>query len=376
MVFVQSKPWHCCLIVLLLFRFTAYSQTDILGRVVDESDNSPLPNASVYFNNTTIGTYTNEQGEFYFETIRLLNTELVIYCPGYEIMLYKPNAQQVEGKRLVFKLRSKETVHIIRPTVSAAVRNNFYFTSFFQNVVGITEEADKCKIMNDSVIYFGGGETKNSIRAYADSPLVIINNMLGYKIIFNLEDFWYDYETGQNNFLGYARYEELGADKRILKNRRNCYYGSTLHFYRSLVAHQLYNEGFGIFLVKADSTKTKGLKIGGAFIPVHDNTELEPISDRNIMYIDSANNFFIKVAGQLLVQYNQNTATKKSFFQKDIFMSGFLPKGVESYVEFKEPLTGINYAGVLNDYNSVTYTGYWIYERLANTLPVNYKPDK
>lgn len=57
-------------------------------------------------------------------------------------------------------------------------------------------------------------------------------------------------------------------------------------------------------------------------------------------------------------------------------MSGFLPEGVESYIQFKGPLTGINYAGVLNDYNSVTYSGYWIYERLANTLPVNYKPDK
>lgn len=60
MVSVQSKRWYCCFIALLLFWFTTSAQSDILGRVVDESNKLPLSNASVYFNNTTIGTYTNE----------------------------------------------------------------------------------------------------------------------------------------------------------------------------------------------------------------------------------------------------------------------------------------------------------------------------
>ena len=137
----------------------------------------------------------------------------------------------------------------------------------------------------------------------------------------------------------------------------------------------MYNEGFGTFLVKTDSTKINGLDIGDMVIRVHETTGLEPISDQDIMYIDSSNNFSINVVGQLLVQYNQNTSTKNYLVQNDIFMSGFLPDGVESYIQFKEPLTGINYAGVLDDYNSVSYLGYWIYERLANTLPVNYRPE-
>ncbi len=369
------KQLYFCFVALLLLSFTAYSQTDILGRVEDETNNMPLPNACVFFNNTSIGTNTNQQGEFYFETVRMLNTELVIYCPGYEPMVYKPNAQQVEGKRMVFRLRLKSFDPVNKPTLSSGLRRDF-LAVFSRNLLGITEEANRSKIMNDSVIYFGAGETTTSFRAYADSPLVVINNMLGYKIIFLLEDFWYDDATGQNNFFGYAHYEELGSDKKFFKNRRNCYYGSTLHFYRSLVAHQLYNEGFGTFLVKTDSTKMNGLNIGGMIIPVHDSTGLEPISDGDIMYIDSVNNFSIKVDGQLLVQYNQNTTAKNYLVEQDLFMSGFLPEGVESYIQFKGPLTGINYAGILNDYNSVTYSGYWIYERLANTLPVNYKPDK
>ena len=106
---IISKLINClCSFILLLFiGFPAYTQTDITGRVVDEKDNSALANVSVYFNNTSIGTYTSKEGNFHFEGIRMLNTEMVISCPGYEILLFKPTANQLEGKRIIFKLHTK-----------------------------------------------------------------------------------------------------------------------------------------------------------------------------------------------------------------------------------------------------------------------------
>lgn len=91
-----------------------------------------------------------------------------------------------------------------KPALSSELKKRFS-TIFFQNVVGIFEEAGKNKIRNNSVIFFGGGETKSSFRAYADTPLVIINNMPGYKIIFNLVDFSYDNATEQNNLFFWVR---------------------------------------------------------------------------------------------------------------------------------------------------------------------------
>jgi hypothetical protein len=114
---ITAKLRVYCFMALLLLSFATYAQTDLLGRVVDESDNVPLQDANVFFNNTTIGTETDEQGEFFFETVRMLNTELVIYCPGYELMVYKPNAKQVEGKRMVFKLRHKEAISGKKPAL-------------------------------------------------------------------------------------------------------------------------------------------------------------------------------------------------------------------------------------------------------------------
>ncbi|MEJ7589338.1 MAG: hypothetical protein WKI04_17415 [Ferruginibacter sp.] len=79
---------------------------------------------------------------------------------------------------------------------------------------------------------------------------MIINNMLGYKIHYDLAEFSYDDATGQTYLNGYTRYEDLGTDKKWLKNRQASYYGSTLHFYRSLIRNELYEQGFGTFLVK------------------------------------------------------------------------------------------------------------------------------
>jgi hypothetical protein len=49
------------------------------------------------------------------------------------------------------------------------------------------------------------------------------------------------------------------------------------------------------------------------------------------------------------------------------FLDNLGIKGVESTIQFKKSPVGINYNGVLDDYTNIEYTGYWIYEKLANT---------
>src|SRR6188474_2433883 len=108
MLFPSIKR-HCfCNLILILFSIAAFTQSNIYGRVLDERDNAPLPGVSVYFNYTSISTNTNNQGDFQFEGIRMLGTELVIYSPGYEILVFKPTTAEVQGKKFVFKLKVKE----------------------------------------------------------------------------------------------------------------------------------------------------------------------------------------------------------------------------------------------------------------------------
>ena len=368
--------WHLyyCLI-LLLFCKPAYSQINFYGKVIDDTTDMPVPNASIYFNNTTIGTTTNHGGEFNLTVPFFFHTELVISCNGYEVFLYKPVAAQMASKRFVFKLHSRETEieNKLDPGIDSKKR---WLNIFYKNVLGITEEAAKSTIRNEKSIYFVPGVNKTSFVAYADTPLIIINPLLGYKIRFNLVEFLYDEATAYCDFSGYACYEEMDANTKYIKNRHQCFYGSSLHFYRSLIANQLSQNGFGTFLQMplSDSLIAQSNRAGALLLP-EEQSKIVPITAQQILFIDSANNFSISVTGRLLVQYYKNPFAKR-FLSKNISNKSMLPGGVQTYLSFKSGIPiGINNAGVLSDPAAIAYEGYWMYERLANTLPYDYQPE-
>lgn len=362
-------------LLLLLFYMPVYSQISFHGKVIDDNTNLPIPNASVYFNYTTVGTRTDQGGDFNLTLPVFLNTELVISCNGYEAFLYKPGAAQMAAKKFVFKIHAEvpEAQNKLVPGEDIKKR---WLDIFYNNVLGISEEATKSTIANVSSIYFVAGGNKTSFIAYADTPLVIINPLLGYKIRFNLINFLYDEATGYCDFSGYACYKEMDDNTKYIKNRRQCFYGSSLHFYRSLIANQLPQQGFGTFLQLpfSDSLIEQSKRAGALLLP-EEQSKIVPVTAQQILFIDSANNFSISVTGRLLVQYYKNPFAKK-FLSKNIFRRGMLPGGVETYLSFKSGTSiGINSAGVLSDAPGVSYDGYWMYERLANTLPYDYQPE-
>lgn len=365
--------YSCCFLLIFFFLPKAGAQISFTGKVVNEKDDVPVQNAAVYFNNTTVGAVTNLQGEFTFEQINFLNTELVISCRGYELLLFKPTAAQLAaGKKFVFKIHPREAEIQNKLSPGTDIKKR-WINIFYKNVLGISEAAGKSTISNEGSIYFVPGTNKTSFIAYADTPLQIINSLLGYKINFNLVEFWYDEATGHCDFLGYAWYNEMGDTKKYEKNRRHFFYGSSLHFYRSLIANQLTQQGFGTFIEEpfSDSLIQQSKRAGALLLP-EEQSKIVPVTAQQILFIDSANNFSIRVTGRLLVQYYKNHFAKK-FLPRDIFTNGVFPKFVETYLSFKSAIPiGINSAGVLSDVSGVSYDGYWLYERLADSLPYDY----
>ena len=148
-----------------------------------------------------------------------------------------------------------------------------------------------------------------------------------------------------------------------------------MHFYQSLVAHQLYEQGFGTFLVQPVKESTGVVKKRDATAQQPGDEILPtPLGAQEILYIDSTNNFSIRVAGELLVQYNKDPFPKLFLVQTGN-MEGYLRKGVESSIFFKASPIELNKAGLPVDDTNIEYTGYWMYEKIANTLPINYKPN-
>jgi len=92
----------------LLFIFGNISaQKAITGKVLSQND-EPLENASVYFNNTSVGVISNKAGEFTISQPEGA-LELVVSYIGYETMAYKVQPGD-SGKSLVFKVRPQSNM--------------------------------------------------------------------------------------------------------------------------------------------------------------------------------------------------------------------------------------------------------------------------
>jgi hypothetical protein len=337
--------------------------------VLDNATNLPIANASVYLNNTSLGAVTNTNGEFIFTVNSVYTGELIVSSVGYERIFYKLENKDVGNKSYIFKLEIKENV-LKEVLVISDANRKAWLKIFTDNFLGMTEEADNCTIENLDAVYFTMGADKNSIYAYADSPLVIKNQMMGYKISFDLVEFNFNSINRSTYFLGYTRYEDMGDKKKWIKNRKLNYYGSTMHFYRSLINKELKEQGFSVYeIVKPDTSIAKTNTINSQMAVAY------TVEAANILYIDSiTNEYSLRFSNKLMVQYNKYPHTAP-YLSNKIFIRGVNPNGFTAYVNLLVDKVGLDTNGIILSPLSVVYDGFWIYEKLANQLPFNYQPN-
>ena len=72
-------------VLILLFSINVFSQTELKGKVVDFLTYGPIENASIYIENSTIGSISNKDGKFVLSVPQeLKNDTLVISSIGYK----------------------------------------------------------------------------------------------------------------------------------------------------------------------------------------------------------------------------------------------------------------------------------------------------
>lgn len=363
-------------ILLFIFFFVdnAFSQLDLSGRVEDETTQRPIPNASVYFNGTTIATHTDDKGNFVFNNLRLINTEIVIFSPGYELLIFKPTEKNVQGKKVVFRLQHKEAIGEKLQTEPESRKQALI--AFKENLLGVTLEASESKILNEDALYFLPGNTETEYQIMCDTPLIIVNRRLGYIINYNLIEYSVNIIAREQQLFGFVWYKDMNDAKTYSDRRKKVYEASTLHFFRSLVNHQLNQEQFETYwMMPVKDPSVLESPPSNLFVTYRDTALLEPAMPYDLLFIDSNNNFTIRMPNKLFVYFGKNP-WGKTYLLSNGFREGIaINNGVQSYLRFNAPSIGINYQGVLDDYSSVEYGGYWQYELLANKLPLDYDDD-
>ena len=169
----------------------------------------------MYFNNTIIGTTTNEKGEFSI-LVKEGQHQLIVSYLGYKTLSYALNTTTY-NKPLTFTL-AEESNMLDEIIIKKIVFNNAWKSNlqrFEKEFIGRTKLAKDCKILNPKVIFFEFDAMENILTAIPRKPLKIMHKRLGYLITYDLISFRIN--NNYVSYIGYSRYKQLKGNKRQQK---------------------------------------------------------------------------------------------------------------------------------------------------------------
>lgn len=339
----------------------------ITGRVTDVATQAPLQGASVFAQNTTMGTATDADGNF---KLYLTNGgyDLVITFTGYETVSKRITTGDVENKNILIPMKKKESVMedvVIKASNELKDGWERYGNFFVQSFIGITDNSKQCNIKNPEVLKFYFSKKKNRLKVLATEPVEIENTALGYKLKYTLDSFTHEYNTQTSTYTGYPLFEEMQPQDSTQVttwqvNRLKAYRGSILHFMRSVYNKNLKEEGFEIQFVAKNEHADTALKLTDFY------GALNYEKDDSTMIAD-------------IIPNQQNMAVLYSKEKPDI---GYLalnddaPSGYQLSIVTIAPEQSISIEqnGYYFDQNDITITGYWSWKKIADMVPYDYHP--
>ena len=348
----------------LLAQSDAFS---INGSVVDAVTRLPLQAASVFAQNTTIGTATDAQGHF---ALRLLNGgyDLIITFTGYQTVVKRISTVDALDKNIVIEISKKEkALQDVVITSNNEVKDGLikYGDFFTDNFIGKTANSNQCIIKNKALLKFYFSKKKNRLKVMAAEPIEIENAALGYKIKYTLDSFTHEYGSQLSTYSGYPLFEEMkpadDAQKMMwYNNRLKAYYGSMLHFMRSVHNKTIKEQGFEIQFVKNSNDKEIAIPITDTYGAL------------NYVFTDSTQ--------QAEIMPNQpNMAvlyTKQAPDPLYISQTDDVPRNFQLSVISIADNQGVDIEqnGYFFDQNDIVITGYWTWQKVADALPYDFKP--
>lgn len=294
---------------LVCFGFSLFSFAQkVEGYVYDKATNEALQGVTVYFDGSSVGTVTNAEGYFELHTASKISSTLVISYMGYSAVHISDPYQNK-----LFKIYMEETSIglsevVVRPDPFTREAKMEVFRKQFlgANYTGF------CTIQNEDAITVTYNMNNSKLLAYAEAPLTIKNNFLGYVVTYNIVNFELEYtqNTLDENYLksvfyaGTSFFNDVSeGKKKYVRRRKETYYGSSMHFLRTVAKQDYQEEKFRIFkgsfevnpLENFTVTDTAGYKKFTAVQPkwniLYRKREQSALELKEPIYIDAYGNF-------------------------------------------------------------------------------------
>ncbi|HEX7847030.1 MAG TPA: carboxypeptidase-like regulatory domain-containing protein [Chitinophagaceae bacterium] len=351
---------HCSVLLVFLLGISALvsAQFTVTGRVLDSVTREPLNPASVFCQNTTLGTTTNKEGEFVLQ-LKSGGYDLVFTYTGYQTQTIRITGDV--NKFEILMVKEEKNLGEVVITASNEVKDGWekhgkQFTDMF---IGATPFAEKCTIQNPDAVKFYYYKRTDKLKVLATEPLIISNDALGYDLHYRLDSFVYYFKTEISSYRGTCFYtEKLGTVNQAMAwkaNREKAYAGSRMHFMRSVYDSTVKQSGFTVSILD-ENDKTKFALL------------TSPLSNKYYSLIDSLDEVELFYPQKISVTYTKAVPENEYLKQFGLPMD----VGVQiSYIDIMNPIA-IKLNGYFYDQKDWINQGYWSWKNLADQLPYDY----
>ncbi|MDO1501952.1 carboxypeptidase-like regulatory domain-containing protein [Winogradskyella maritima] len=291
------------------------SAQTLKGVVTDALTKQPLETVSIYFNNTTIGTTTDSNGEFSITYTDVVQSPLIISYLGYEKIIID-KYRGLSSLKIELKEKVGELDEVVINTDDGLTRKQ-KLRIFREQFLGTSNNANKCKILNEDDLILRYNKREKQLSVSAVAPLDIENKALGYTITYELVDFEVvfnyvdkfrrEFNVFSTFYSGTSLYkdENFEEKERVLKKREKAFNGSIQHFMRSLYNgdlkaenYRVFKKGLGvnqdehIFIRQTEDEDFKEVKLSGKLAILYKGrAQSDIIPQSESFYVDAYGNF-------------------------------------------------------------------------------------
>jgi hypothetical protein len=368
---ISMNSFRFFLMAALLAAAAVQAQTYTLtGKITDAVTAEPLPFCHVFVNRTTLGTTTDEKGNFTLRNIPDARTEIVITYIGYQT--YTRITTFPDDQPVVLNVRLQPDAQQLSEVQVQTTRDKKWedqLARFERLFFGRTPFKEKCMIKNSWALDFEETRTGGAVKliARASQPLQIENYPLGYRVTYYLDQF--ESTNEEINLRGNIQFEPLrtfsdAEEKYWHDNRLKAYLGSTRHLLKAMVSNTHASQGFQIYYPK-NSGQEATIR-SGSFTANVDKT-LSLYEQGNLVQPGiRKNEYRLIIPRQLEVHYTQQQASPIVY--RDIFFP-------ISWLESKGGIIELTAEGVVLNPEKLVLAGEMLNKRVAEMLPHDYQPE-
>ena len=374
------------ILLLLLFPNLLFAQTSISGNIINKDSRKPVPDASVFLSNASVGGKTNDDGSFTLTSVRNGQYDMVVTCVGFEAfhttLLVNGTAIHLSTIELIPRATELKEV-----TIKYDPNRERYVRIFTDEFLGRSENSAQCKILNPEILDLDFDKSTGKLTASTTDFIIIENKALGYRIKYLLASFIKDQRINYLFYTGSSVFEELpgkaSQQKRWIKKRAQAYLGSDMNFYRACIANQVEEDGFVVNrLIREPTGKPTDSLIRAKINYFRSQLQTPAFQDSITSW--SAKSRMPKYTQTLINKPLSTTDYIKRTERKGIFAIGYkdclmvtYKKDLSTIITYNLPYAFFDNNGVVLNPESNTFEGYWATQRMADLLPVDYQlPEK